>query len=29
MHASGKTQEYWAKWYGTPNQKPVPLDPVF
>jgi polar amino acid transport system substrate-binding protein len=29
MHASGKTQEYWAKWYGAPNQKPVPLDPVF
>jgi polar amino acid transport system substrate-binding protein len=29
MHASGKTQEYWTKWYGAPNPKPVPLDPVF
>ena len=29
MHKSGKTQEYWAKWYGAPNPKPVPLDPVF
>jgi polar amino acid transport system substrate-binding protein len=29
MHASGKTQEFWAKWYGAPNPKPVPLDPNF
>ena len=29
MHKSGKTHEYWAKWYGAPNPKPVPLDPVF
>ena len=29
MHKSGKTQNYWAKWYGAPNPKPVPLDPVF
>jgi len=29
MHSSGKTQEYWAKWYGAPNPRPVPVDPVF
>jgi len=29
MHASGKTQKYWAKWYGAPNPKPVPIDPIF
>lgn len=29
MHTSGKTQEIWTTWYGAPNPKPVPLDPVF
>lgn len=29
MHSSGKTQEIWAKWFGAPNPKPVPLDPNF
>lgn len=29
MHSSGLTQELWTKWYGAPNPKPVPLDPVF
>lgn len=29
MHSSGKKQELWAKWYGAPNPKPVPINPVF
>lgn len=29
MHSKGLTQQYWTKWYGSPNPKPVPLNPVF
>ena len=29
LHSKGVTQDLWAKWYGAPNPKAVPLDPNF
>lgn len=29
LHASGRVDEFWQKWYGAPMAVPVPISPFF